>query len=258
MCLITVILQGGIYFESADQYFEFYYQDPVGYDSRDQLDFNAYRYYHCSYNDWSSVRNDNISNRRKLCDSNKPNRMLNSEIVANYVPKHRIYLYEPKSRLLWVLMNQYPHRHGFVKLGNRLDSDYSQKWTFGKEVNSNHLYTGAFSFQGKVYLVEERISHFGFRYPNVLRQVEQLTNFSLNEYKVCFGPIEKCLCKLNQLVCFQMPINQFFNCAKPTRIDELKYDPDRRFASFNSFMIILFSALLAFFLLSLLVFYIGK
>lgn len=51
-------------------------------------------------------------------------------------------------------------------------------------VNDNYLYTGVFSFQDKIYIVQEKTSRFGLRYPNVVRKVKCFTNFSITEFEV--------------------------------------------------------------------------
>lgn len=178
---IAVILQGGFYIDFAQLHVQFYYNDMISFESHEQLDFGAYGSSSCSF---QGNRAPRIPKRN--CNSKIHHKLLSHHLLTDYTPKHRVYLFEGESRLLWALIHQNPPYFGYVKLNSskwKL-SNCSQQWTFRSSLDTEHLYTGAFTFDKHIYVVQETISLNGFRYPNVVRQIKDLTQLTFTSYKV--------------------------------------------------------------------------
>lgn len=254
---IAGILQGGFYLDFAQLYVQFYYSDTVGYENHEQLDFGAYRSSSCSSKGDRAPRSP-----KSNCNSKIHHKLLSPRLLTDYTPKHRVYLYEAESRLLWALIHQNPPYFGYVKVnGSKWKlRNYSQQWTFRSSLDTEHLYTGAFTFEKHAYLVQENISLNGFRYPNVVRQIQDLTQLTFTSYKVSRGG-SGCNQKVHSrlIATLKMSLNQFFSCHESgSSSGEQEKEPDENLSCITSVLIILTSIFLGTFVLTLLIAVLGR
>lgn len=147
----------------------------------EQQDHNAYQSYYRIYTQANNSRRELCRTDRTCSKMMESYRNVLSPLTnTTYTNKFRVLCYVPKQRILWAVFEQDPLLYGYAVLEST-QSISTVKWKYIQATtDSIHLITGAFVWNNDIYIVQEQMSIYGFRFPSVVKRVINITNFTLD------------------------------------------------------------------------------